>query len=92
MSLHELKTEMEESFMLSHNFTPANASRKIAVIFGGHSTEYEVSLQSVSAVLEYIDHDRYEVIRSASQKRGTGITIRASTAGFRRITGGRTPN
>lgn len=48
--------------MLSHNFTPANASKKIAVIFGGHSTEYEVSLQSVSAVLEYIDHDRYDVI------------------------------
>lgn len=48
--------------MMSHNVTPASASKKIAVIFGGHSTEYEVSLQSVSAVLEYIDHDRYEVI------------------------------
>ena len=56
--------------MLSHNFTPANASRKIAVIFGGHSTEYEVSLQSVSAVLEYIDHDRYEVIPIGITKEG----------------------
>lgn len=36
--------------------------KKIAVIFGGNSTEYEVSLQSVSSVLEYINTDKYDVI------------------------------
>lgn len=32
---------------------------EIAVIFGGHSTEYEVSLQSASAVLEHLDPEKY---------------------------------
>lgn len=36
--------------------------KKIAVLFGGCSTEYEVSLQSAAAVLEHINRDRYEVI------------------------------
>lgn len=36
--------------------------RKIAVIFGGCSTEYEVSLQSAYSVLENIDGSEYEVI------------------------------
>lgn len=36
--------------------------KKLAVIFGGNSTEYEVSLQSVSSVLEYISKDKYDVI------------------------------
>lgn len=35
---------------------------KIAVIFGGNSTEYEVSLQSSSAVLENMDRNKYDVI------------------------------
>ena len=36
--------------------------KKIAVIFGGNSTEYEVSLQSAFAVLEAIDSDKYDVV------------------------------
>lgn len=36
--------------------------KKIAVIFGGNSTEYEVSLQSAYAVLENINPDKYEII------------------------------
>ncbi len=36
--------------------------KKIAVIFGGNSTEYEVSLQSAAAVLEHMDTEKYEVI------------------------------
>ena len=35
---------------------------RLAVIFGGNSTEYEVSLQSASAVLEAIDRDKYDLI------------------------------
>lgn len=35
--------------------------QKIAVIFGGHSTEYGVSLQSAAAVIENIDAEKYEV-------------------------------
>ncbi len=36
--------------------------KKIAVIFGGCSTEYEVSLQSAYAVLKNIDGGKFEVI------------------------------
>ena len=36
--------------------------KKIAVIFGGKSTEYEVSLQSVSSVLENINKELFEVV------------------------------
>ena len=35
---------------------------KVAVIFGGNSTEYEVSLKSAASVLENIDRDKYEII------------------------------
>ena len=35
--------------------------KKIAVIFGGHSSEYGVSLQSAAAVFTHIDRERYEV-------------------------------
>lgn len=36
--------------------------KRIAVIFGGNSTEYEVSLQSAAAVLEHINNDKFEVV------------------------------
>ncbi len=36
--------------------------KTIAVIFGGNSTEYEVSLQSASAVLENINKEKYSVV------------------------------
>ncbi len=34
---------------------------RIAILFGGNSTEYAVSLQSAAAVLEHIDQEKYEV-------------------------------
>ncbi len=36
--------------------------KKVLVLFGGCSTEYEVSLQSASAVLAAIDREQYEVM------------------------------
>ena len=36
--------------------------KKVLVLFGGCSTEYEVSLQSASAVLAAIDREKYEVM------------------------------
>ena len=35
--------------------------KKIAVLFGGHSTEYEVSLKSAASVFEHIDRTRFDV-------------------------------
>lgn len=34
----------------------------LAVLFGGSSTEYEISLQSAHAVLTHLDRDRYEPV------------------------------
>ncbi len=36
--------------------------KRIAVIFGGHSSEYSVSLQSASAVIRAIDKEKYELV------------------------------
>jgi D-alanine---D-serine ligase len=36
--------------------------KKIAVLFGGHSSEYPVSLQSATAVLSNLDIEKYDVI------------------------------
>lgn len=36
--------------------------KKIAVIFGGNSTEYEVSLQLAFSVFENIDRDKFEIV------------------------------
>ncbi len=43
---------------------------KLAVIFGGNSTEYEVSLQSASSVLENIDQDQFEVFPVGITRKG----------------------
>ena len=38
-----------------------NTKKKtLAVLFGGHSSEYEVSLQSAAAVLEAVDTERFD--------------------------------
>lgn len=44
--------------------------KRIAVIFGGHSAEYEVSLQSAEAVLRHIDRERFEVMSIGITKDG----------------------
>ena len=36
--------------------------KKIAIIFGGNSTEYEVSLQSSSSVFENINEEKFDII------------------------------
>lgn len=36
--------------------------KNIAVLFGGHSTEYAVSLQSAYAVMSHLDREKYEII------------------------------
>ena len=36
--------------------------KKIAILFGGNSTEYEVSLQSATSVFENVNREKYEVI------------------------------
>lgn len=44
--------------------------KQIAVIFGGNSTEYEVSLQSAYAVLKALNSDRYDVLPIGITRQG----------------------
>ncbi len=44
---------------------------KIAVIFGGKSSEYEVSLQSATSVLKHLDPKQYEIYPIGITQQGT---------------------
>ncbi len=44
--------------------------RKIAVIFGGHSSEYEISLQSAFSVLQNIDSEHFTILPIGITKAG----------------------
>lgn len=44
--------------------------KKIAVIFGGYSTEYEVSLQSAFSVLENLNTEKYDIIPIGITRQG----------------------
>lgn len=44
--------------------------KKVAVIFGGCSAEYSVSLQSASAVIDQFDREKYELILLGITKQG----------------------
>lgn len=48
------------------------AKLKVAVIFGGKSSEHDVSLVSAAHVIESIPKDKYEVICIGITKRATG--------------------
>jgi D-alanine---D-serine ligase len=44
--------------------------KTIAVLFGGHSTEYEVSLQSACSVIENLDPEKYDVMLLGITRQG----------------------
>ena len=44
--------------------------KRVAILFGGCSSEYEVSLQSAYAVITHIDQERYEIILIGIDKTG----------------------
>ncbi len=56
--------------------------KKIAVLFGGCSTEYEVSLESAAAVLENLDKGKYEVIPIGITREGAWYLY---TGAYRKI-------
>lgn len=58
----------------------------LAVIFGGHSTEYEVSLQSACAVLENLDAGKYEVIPIGITRQGDWFRYKGSLERIRNDT------
>lgn len=54
-----------------------NTKRKrIAVLFGGASSEYEVSLQSAYAVMTHMDREKYQILPIGIAKNGTWYLYR----------------
>lgn len=58
---------------------------RVAVVYGGRSSEHEVSLQSARCVLDNLDPERFEVLPIAVDKQGVwhaqdAMRLRASTA------------
>ena len=51
--------------------------KKIAIIFGGNSTEYEVSLQSAFSVFENINKEKFDIVQSELPEMATGIITQA---------------
>ena len=50
---------------------------KVAVIFGGYSSEYSVSLESSSAVIKNLDPEKYEVLPVGITKEGQWFSYTA---------------
>jgi D-alanine-D-alanine ligase len=52
---------------------------RVGVIFGGRSGEHEVSIRSANAILEAIDHKKYEVVPLAITEEGKWLSPARST-------------
>ncbi len=53
--------------------------KKVLVLFGGVSSEHDVSLQSASSVIKNIPADKYEVIPMGITKNGEFYIYNGST-------------
>lgn len=54
--------------------------KRIAVLFGGYSSEYEVSLQSAAAVITHMDRECYEVVPIGISRTGKWYLYEGSIA------------
>lgn len=52
--------------------------KKIAILFGGCSTEYEVSLQSAYAVIKHVNQSRYETVLIGITRQGEWLRYNGS--------------
>lgn len=50
--------------------------KKVAIIFGGQSTEHEISLKSATSVINNIDKEKYDVVLIGITKKGQWLLYR----------------
>lgn len=60
--------------------------KTVAVLFGGHSTEYEVSLQSACSVIENLNPEKYHVILLGITRQGEWLKYSGNTEQIRNNT------
>lgn len=61
--------------------------KKVLVLFGGVSSEHDVSCVSASYVVSNIPRDKYEVCPLGIPRRANGFSLRATFLFCRRING-----
>lgn len=57
--------------------------KTVAVLFGGHSTEYEISLQSACSVIENLNPEKYHVILLGITRQGNWLKYSGSIEDIR---------
>ncbi|MEG1800767.1 MAG: D-alanine--D-alanine ligase, partial [Oscillospiraceae bacterium] len=55
------------------------AKIKVCVIFGGASSEHEISLMSAKSIIDNISTDKYEVVKIGITKNGRWLFFPGST-------------
>ncbi|MGH8894810.1 MAG: D-alanine--D-alanine ligase family protein [Actinomycetes bacterium] len=75
---------------MTESVTSQDAKRRVAVVFGGRSTEHAVSCVSAGSVLAAIDRDRYDVVPIGISRSGRWV-LAADEPEKLAITGGHLP-
>ncbi len=57
--------------------------KTVCIIFGGHSSEHEVSCVSAANIIDYIDKERYDVLTVGITKAGSWYLYRGATESIR---------
>lgn len=57
--------------------------KTVAVLFGGCSTEYGVSLKSAASVIDHLDESKYELVQIGITREGTWLRYGGNTDGIR---------
>ncbi|MEC0371763.1 D-alanine--D-serine ligase VanG [Paenibacillus chibensis] len=57
--------------------------KTVAVLFGGCSTEYGVSLKSAASVIDYLDESQYELVQIGITREGTWLRYGGNADGIR---------
>ncbi|MPZ99456.1 MAG: D-alanine--D-alanine ligase [Dehalococcoidia bacterium] len=76
--------------MSAHPTGQQSARRRLAVIFGGRSTEHEVSVTSARGVMREADRERFEVVPFGITRRGAWLTPTETARRLERIEAGET--
>jgi D-alanine---D-serine ligase len=58
--------------------------KSVAVLFGGCSTEYEVSLQSAASVIDHLDRDKYDLVLIGITREGVWFRYGGNTEDIRK--------
>src|SRR5215210_3571130 len=71
--------------------TDVSARTRVAVVFGGVSSEHQVSCLTAAGVVGVLDKDRFDVVGIGITRSGRWVSVDPDAIAALRITGGRLP-